>query len=496
MSSALTLPQGAFTRETLELAKAALGGLLGGLSSFDSPDSLRKAGLNLAENLAGVNLEAPAKMLVPVYSPLRNTIARVKAAIGAKKVDWHAVRDLDANKVWSNVAEGARNAFDTITTEDRSATFKTLEKEGYVTIEALQASRAYDDLLAKGTLMTLWSHMIREEFMILGGNITVIGKPSGTPATSSAAAVAPAVAFGAGTYKFKISALVLQGADQGAKGQVAAVDSVGETDASTASADQIVAGGEDPTVTWNDVKGAVAYNVYAKIAADPTFTYQATVFVNKWTAQVAYVNTGNVPNAADQTGIATQFDGIIPDIEKNVTGDQYQSLDGGTLTAEDGGAIAQFEKALLSQWDNFRLGATEIWCHSQQFRDIRKKIVGTSNPAMRIMLQDGERNLIGGVAVTGYLNNYSSPTAEGVPPIIPIKVHPFIPKGTILFTTMRVPYPLNEVPNVYEIEENEGYTQRNFAFTTRRFEWGIESIQVLKSYFPVAHAVIKNVGPG
>ena len=66
------VPAGAITAETIQLAKEALSNP----QPVNGP-GLRKAGFNIAEGLEGVNLEAPSKKLFPVYSPLRNKIARI-----------------------------------------------------------------------------------------------------------------------------------------------------------------------------------------------------------------------------------------------------------------------------------------------------------------------------------------------------------------------------------------------------------------------------------
>lgn len=487
----MLIPAGAITAETLELAKAALA-----KGPTLVPGGLQK-GISLAENLVGINLEAPSKKLFPVYSPLRNRVSRRAAVFGATATSWKSVKKINSTKVLAQVAERLRNAAITTLTESKSATFKSFGLDDFVTHEALAASKGFEDVRAMSALNLLYATMIAEEQLILGGNVTNIGAPTGLLTSVSAGPVN----FGAGTYTFKVTAITLDGHETLADGITLGIDSPGETDASLVSGAQIVGAAEKVTVTWNDVKGAVSYNVYAKIAADPTFTLQTPrrVTVNSWTNDAAYVNTGPVPNAADRTGDALAFDGMIPQIQRDVDlpAAQYVSKNNATLTADTANGITEFDDMLKAMWDNFRLGPTCILVNAAQARDITRKIIGGSGtPVSRIMLQDGERNIVGSLYVGSYLNKFASSFAEGFPNDIPIKIHPVLPSGTILFLVEQLPYPNNQVPNVWEIETRQEYTQYDFAMVDRSYPFGIYGQEVLKGYFPASHGVIKNVKEG
>jgi hypothetical protein len=487
------IPMGAITAETLELAKAAFG-----RGPTLVPGGLQKAGINLAENLVGINLEAPSKKLFPVYSPLRNRVSRKAAAFGATATSWKSVKKINSTKVLAQVAEKLRNASVTTLTEDRSATFKSFGLDDFVTHEALAASKGFEDVRAMSALQLLYAVMIAEEQLILGGNVTNIGAPAGVPATSVSAGP---VNFGAGTYSFKVTAITLDGHIIEASGRTAGVDSAGESLESTVSGAQIVGAAEKVTVTWADVKGAVSYNVFAKLAADPLWTLQTPrrVTTNSWTNDAAYVITVPVPNVADKTGDALAFDGFIPQIQRNVDlpAAQYITKNNGVLTADGANGITEFDDLLAAMWNNFNLGPTMILVNAAQARDVTKKIIsGSGTPVSRIMLQDGERNIVGSLYVGSYLNKFASSFAEGFPNDIPIKIHPKLPPGTILFIVEQLPYPNNQVPNVWEIETRQEYTQYDFAMTDRSYPFGIYGQQVLKGYFSACHGVIKNIKEG
>jgi hypothetical protein len=472
------------TQETIDLAKDAFN-----KGPQIQPGEVRKAGLNLAENLVGINLEAPSKKLFPVYSPLRNRIARKQESIGSTAVQWREISAINANKLWAGVAENTRNSFNTTTTASRTASYVTLGHDDSVGFEALWSSKMFEDVRAVAALNLLYSVMISEEKMILGGNAVAVAPPAAPAGVASNTADG---ALAAGDYKAKISSLVLRGHDRGAKGIVGGADSDGESLPSAESAAVTIAGANDTiTWTWAAVKGAVAYNVYVDKDGGG-FKYQTTVTSCKF-IQKSFDAAGNSPNANDLTAGANDFEGVIAQIEKAAGGD-FTDLKGAALASDGAGGIVEFDDVLRRLWDNHRLGPTAILVNAQESQSITKLIGSSSNLAFRIYLRDGQRDIVGGIYVSAYLNKFSSSFAEGVPQEIPIKIHPFLPASSILFLTESLPYPNNQVPNAWEMSVLQEYTQYEWALVQRRYEFGIYLREVLKAYFPKSNAALVCVG--
>lgn len=474
------VPVGAITQETIELAKSAIRSPQ---SIVQNGPGVYKAGINVAEGLVGINLEAPSKKLFPVYSPLRNRIARIKAAMGASAVQWKEISGINTANLWAGVAENTRNSFNTTGTNSRTASFKTIGHDDYVGFEALAQSKNFEDVRATAALNLLYALMISEEKMILGGNVTAIGKPASATVVASDTGGALAV----GTYNVRVSALTLMGYDQSADGNDG-TDSAGESDGRNNTAAGVIGAVTTGSlaVTWPAVKGAVAYNVYVTAAggAVGTATYKVTVTVNAYTVTTLAVSAStNTANAADQTAQATQFDGVISQIEKNANASLFVDQANASLTSDSAGGIVEFDTMLKNMWDLYRLGPTAILCNSTEALNITKKIGGSSSLAYRIYLQDGQKNVTGGIFVGSYLNKFASSFAEGFPNEVPIKIHPNLPQGTILFFVESLPYPNNQIPNVWEIETLLEYTQYEWALSTRKYEFGIYAMEVLKGYF-------------
>lgn len=473
------------TAETLELIKQALQ------SKVLAPAGFQKAGYNVAQALEGLLLEIPSKKLFPVYSPLVNETQRHAAPIGSSAVHWKEIQAINVGKQWPGVPENTRNGFLVTSTADRLASFATLGHDDYVGQEALMRSKGFEDIRATAAINLLYSIKISEELVHLGGNVTNLG--AGPATTSGVAAAGGALA--AGSYRVRITALVLRGLDKGATGGNGVTSSDGETTPGVISAAVVAALNDKITWLWPAVKGAVAYNVYVDLAASGTFVYQTTVTVPK-VVLTAFVAVGNVPNVVDMSGSALEYDGFLTQIERaaGLPAGHFKDMQAASLSSDGTAGIVEFDDILLSMWNNFRLGPDVIYCNANESKNITK-LIGSSTPlSLRIQVKDGASDLTGGIYVGSYLNKFSSAFAQGVPRDIPIRIHPFLPQGTILFVTHRLPYPTNQVPAVWEVETLMEYTQFEWPMVQRRYEFGIYHMQVLKGYFSKAQAAIVGVG--
>jgi len=127
---------------------------------------------------------------------------------------------------------------------------------------------------------------------------------------------------------------------------------------------------------------------------------------------------------------------------------------------------------------------------------LRVDVIGPGECFERYPLIDVS-DVVGGIFVNGYLNKFASTISQQsgspIPDIIPIMVHPFLPPGTILFLSERLPYANNNVPNVFEVETQQEYADFEWARNQRKYEHGIYANEVLKLYFPAGSGIIRNV---
>src|SRR3982751_1989251 len=140
------------TSQTLDEIKKVLGA-----------ERLEKATntITTATGLVAYDLQAPAKNLYPVNTPIRNVLARVPG-IGTA-TQWKAGTAILGGGYDSMgwVPEGQRSAAMTMTEVDKAASFKTIGEEAAATYEAINAGRGFEDIRANMTMRLLQKMMLK-----------------------------------------------------------------------------------------------------------------------------------------------------------------------------------------------------------------------------------------------------------------------------------------------------------------------------------------------
>lgn len=474
------------SQETVDAVRLAMSNPT--INPDADPALLAKAstqGIDTTTGIVGINLEAPSKKLFPVLSPLRNRFPRKASARGATAVQWRAITAINAAGVKAGVAEGERNSVVTTTEADKSQTYKSFGLDDFVTFEAQQAARGFEDVRAMASANLLSATMVEEEKLLLGGNVSAIGKPASLAAADSATAGSLTAST---AYDFGVSALTLYGYLNGATGHGAA-DANDETDARTLTTFSTGVGKTAVDLTWPTVRGAVAYNVYAGTHGG-TLYYIATVTAPAYTV-TALAGAGNTVNTADKTADALSFDGLIAQIEVSGSGAYYKSLANAALTGDNAGGIVEIDAMLKSLWDTSRIGPTTIQMNSQEAQNALAKIAANgSTTTFRLSATVGpDGKVAGGLRLGSYLNKFTGQD-------VPIDIHPYLAPGTIVALSERLPFPNNNVPNPFEVDVRQEYTQYDWALVKRRWEFGVYASEVLKVYFPAGCGVITGIKNG
>src|SRR2546421_11212395 len=120
------------TQDTLDLVKGALM----------TPDDRIAKTITTGSNLAAYDLQAPAKNLFPVTTPIRNSIARVGGGTGTA-TNWRQVTALTGSgfDAMGWVPEGQRSGQMSYTTASKSAAYVTVGEEDEASSEAISAGR-------------------------------------------------------------------------------------------------------------------------------------------------------------------------------------------------------------------------------------------------------------------------------------------------------------------------------------------------------------------
>ena len=488
--------------ETVDLVQKAMGS--------GTENDLHKS-ITQNTGLVNYDLQAPAKNLYPVLTPIRNKLPRVPGN-GGIATNWRAVTAIAAGGVKSMpwTPEGKRGARISYTTANKSANYVTLSAEDNITEEAINAGRGFEDLMASMTVRLLQQTMILEEYALIGGNANLALGTVGTVTTSASGTGATLPAL---TYDVICVALTLEGyLAASLSAGVVQVQSVTSADGTSynlnggssmksATATQAVTLGQHLFASVAPVVGAAGYAWY--IGAAGAAKLEAITTINSLEFITPLAGTGQAVSAvtADCSKNATlAFDGLLSTAFQSGTS-YIKTMPTGTsgtgtpLTAGTRRNVVEIDLMLKTMWDNYRVSPSVIYVNSQELQNITNKVVNsTSNPIFAANQTDPYAIVANGV-VTGYFNPF---VAGGISTVIPIVLHPNLPAGTLFGWAENLPaqYQNNEVPNVAEVKVRADYRQTFWPQITRTRDTGVYVEEGLAVYAPFAMGIINNIGNG
>lgn len=474
------------------------------------PEGLAKStfsqNASATSGLTFYDLELGAKFLYPVLTPLRNEIPRVSGK-GGIQANWRAITAINSSGVRIGVSGGNRGAVIAVTEQDYTAAYKGIGLESNVDFEAQYAGQGFDDIRAIAARTGLEALMLGEEILLLGGNGSLA---LGTTPTPALAALATGGAMTDATIRVVCYALTLEGfinasVAGGIDGAIVRTNADGSSDTfgggsaqKSAAATITLSGGtsvQAVTATVAAVNGAMGYAWFWSDGAAGTELLGAITTVNRVTI-TTNDGTGTQLNssipAADNSVNNLVFDGLLTQVYKPGSNSYTRSLNGAALTADNSGGVVEIDTALKHFWDSYRLSPDAIWVNSQEALAISRLLAAgsgsTSNFRVNVDVRDGM--IAGGIMVKEYLNRFSMAGGQ----VIPIRIHPNMPAGTILMTTSKLPYPLSNVTNVIQVRTRQDYYQIEWPLRSRKYEYGVYADEVLQHYFPPSMGVINNIG--
>lgn len=470
---------------------------------------LQKAGVTVSTGLVAYDLQAPSKNLYPVLTPIRNLVPRV-AGGGGTATNWRRVTAINSARLRAAVPEGTRNAVQTITTDNKSANYASLGMEDSITFEAEDAAKGFEDIRATEAQRLLWATMLEEELFDLGGNLSVA---LGTPTAPTVTVVngGGTIADDATGYSVKVVALSAHGADasslaNGVVGQVSVTPADGSSAftygggssaPSSGTATGAVSNGNDSAIRASTpvVTGAVAYAWYVGVTGGNLLLQDITYINSVELTSLVTSGRQNVTSiTADYSQNSYGYDGMLYHAWASGSNAYIKNMATGTagtgtgLTASGKGTIDEIDAMIESMWSNYKLIPDKIFVHAQEINNISSKIFGgTTNGALRytVPLQGEEMVLSAGISKIKYQSLLGR--------VIPIEVHPWISKGTLLAMTSALPYPMSNVPNVFEKRLQRDYMQYEWPLRTRKYESGVYFRGVLAHYFPPSLGIITNI---
>ena len=489
------------TTETLALLKKCL----------TAGDDLAKT-ITTSSGFTAYDLQAPAKNLYPVVTPLRNAIPRVQGR-GGTATNWRILTSIVGsgydNMPW--IPEGQRSGRMSYTAVPKAANYVTLGEEDGVTFEAQNAGRGFEDVRAACAMRLLQKLMLKEERAILGGNASV---SLGTPSTPTLTASGSGATLTAATYSVYAVALTMEGYwNSSLANGVATTKTITGADGGTytlkggssnksSAATQAVTLGQTLYASVTAVSGAVAYAWYAGTSGSETL--QAITTINSVAFSSALSSSYQLASAissdcSNNSGLA--FDGLF---SSSIAGGGYlKTMSTGTagtgtgLTSTGRGSVYEIDMMFKAMWDLYQISPTVLYVSSQEIQNISNKILlSGSAPLLEYQMRPGAGESSYSITAGGVISAYFNPFTANGGIKVPVKLHPNLPAGTIVGYCEQLPlwYQNNNVENVAEIHTRADYNAIDWQPITRRNDMGVYAEEVLAVYAPFAMGVITNIG--
>lgn len=484
------------------------------------------------------DLRGPAYFLFPLLTPFIQMIpkkGKVNAGTGTV-AHWKATKNPNSTFIYAGVQEGQRNATATPNEFDFLATYKELGMEGGNTFTSQWAGEGYTDNLADEHFRNLARLRLQEEMITLLGNsgtatgnlgfqlgqannlsATLVNSDTfNTPATAgfaantnvSAAVVAitgmgmnPGGQAGYGAPPTVLNGLVPSSTRTNVDGTTLTVNG-GTSAISNVSSNSLT----NSTHKWVQftvpaIAGAVGYAwyIFAGTTQTPTIgqcvlaaiTSSPKVVIG---AAAAGSQLGNATGLnTDNSSQTTDFDGLLTYAFKN---GYWNDMANGSFTPLGNGQVLEIENDLAYLWNNYQAQPDAIWCSSDVRAALDSAIIysstGTNSFIFQVNQAQQAAGITGGFIVGGYKSKYSINPEGGA--VIPIRLHPMLPAGTMYYDLNTNPYPHSRIPGVREFMTQRDYYSIEWPIVTREWTYGTYVHEVLAHYLPWVTAIRTGIG--
>ena len=439
----------------------------------------------LSTSFAAFDLEAPAKMLTPRPTPLRNRIPRKKGVGTSHRqkqiLGYTGTGTGGVGNIFPGITQSTTTNFGSIAYErgpkisyaaqDLILPYNSYSLSDSVTFDANFSGLGYQDLRQLSSTSTLYATMLMEERMMLMARGTASGYAGALSAPSyviaSPVAAVGQTAIAAGTYFINVTA------DAGISG-----NGFGESILATEGT-HVVASGDVLTITVSTaVAGALGYNIYVGTTTGAAnLTYQGTLKgTGTFTVQGASAQGLSGNNApltttgaaadratADTSAYATGYDGILATVLGPNSGFN-NAINSAFSTSNPGG---EFQTAFASMYQNVKADPDIVLLNGNDRKQLSDAIKSGSNANYRLVINNpGSDGTTYGSIVTGLQNEVTGKAVD-------LMVHPWLNQGVAPILSFTLPIPDTEVSDVwanYMVQDYMGIqwpvTQFSYDFST------------------------------
>ena len=485
------------------LSPDALGSLNAALAAqrTASADIVKDISLTspLSTSFAAFDLEAPAKLLTPRPTPLRNKIVR-KRGVGTS----HRVKRITGytgtgtggqGQIWPGITETTTTTFGSIayergpkisyTADDLVIPYNSYSLSDSVSFDANFSGLGYQDLRQLSSTSTLYATMLMEERMFLYAR--------GTASGFSGALAAPTVTLSA------VSATGSQvGLTNGTTYYVYATSSAGSFGESVLSTvqSQAITTGQVVKIVVNNVVGAVGTKIYVGTSTGAANAH----YVGTISGLTGYLNgvggptlgdnvvfntTGTLAStiSADTSAYATGYDGIIP----TVLGANSGAVNEINSTFSTSNPGVEYQTVFGTLYDAVKADPDEILINGADRRQLSDAIKNGSTANYRLNLSQTDTGDYVGGAVIGALHN------ETTGKLVDITVHPWLQAGVSPVLSYTLPIPDTEVSDVWAAVNVQDYMGIQWPVTQFAYEFSTYYRGTFFCYAPAWNGAVSGI---
>jgi hypothetical protein len=416
----------------------------------------------LSTSFAAFDLEAPAKLLTPRPTPLRNRIPRKKGVGTSHRqkqiLGYTGTGTGGVGNTWPGITQDTTTTFGAINYErgpkisyaaqDLILPYNSYSLSDSVTFDANFSGLGYQDLRQLSSTSTLYATMLMEERMMLMARGTASGY-SGALAAPTFSVASPVAASGQ-TALAATNYFINVTADAGISG-----NGFGESILGTESGSTAVASGDVLTITVSTpVVGALGYNIYVgtttgaanlkyqgTLKGTGTFTIQGAGTQGLTGNNAAFTTTGAAASraTADTSAYATGYDGILATVLGPNTG--FNNAINSTFSTSNPGG--EFQTAFAAMYQNVKADPDIVLLNGNDRKQLSDAIKSGSNANYRLVINNpGEDGTTYGSVVTGLQNEVTGKAVD-------LMVHPWLNQGVAPILSFTLPIPDTEVSDVW-----------------------------------------------
>ena len=455
----------------------------------------------LSTGLVPYDLEAPAKLLTPRPTPLRNSIPRVKGQGGARRfkvisgftgtgTGGQTTTQPGITESTTNAGPGGlsyiRGPYISYAGFDVTLNYVTTSLSDSVSWQAEYQGQGFEDIRSLSNTALLYSTMLLDErLMIYGRGTTGNGYAGALAAPSVSLSGVSASLSPSGTSSFAAgSPWVIVAADAG--------DLLGTTGttmhqgpATTAASVSLTAGQAIQVSVVTDSPGALGYNLFVgSVSAGPFYyagrTGYATGYITSQPTSGPVATSGQ----ADQSAVGTNYDGLLTNVA--ASGGYVKRLNAALSVLNPG---AEFQNAFGSLYESVKSDPEEIWLNGFDRLQLSNAIVNNSSnsSAYRVFVPNSDMGGVkAGVVVQSLLNEVTGSE-------IPITVHPWFPQGNALIRQKTLPIPDSNVAETSVMVLPQDYVAVQWPVTQFTYDASTFEIGTFCHYAPAWNGLIQGI---